>query len=79
MHDRIDVWDLSVLEGAEGAGSLAASLALAILLVGCDVEGDKKNQIGCDYAHASKCSELLTSAVSCIWHPFEVGRRKVGV
>lgn len=71
-----NIWDLS---RGEGAGSLATSWALAILLVGRKVEGDEKEQVRAENAHARERSELLTSALSSIWHPWEVGGCEVGV
>lgn len=57
----------------EGASGFAACGAFAVLLVGCEVEGDEQEEVGADYAHAGESSEFLSSAFSCIRHPWEVG------
>ncbi len=58
-----NVWNLSVLEGA---GSLATS-RLSALLVGGDVEGYEKEEVGAEDTHASESSELLTGALASVW------------
>lgn len=76
MGDGGDVWELGVLEGA---GSLAASGALTVLLVGGDVEGDEEEEVRGDDAHAGEGGKFLACAVACVWHPGEVGRGEVSV
>jgi len=71
-----DIWKLGIFEGS---CCLATGWALSILLVSCQVEGDEEDEVGADYAHACECCKLLAGAVSCIWHPLEVGRGEVGV
>lgn len=76
VKEGIDVWHLGLGERTSG---FAACWALAVFLVGCNVEGDEEEEVGCDYAHSCKSSEFLASAVTRIWHPLEVGRGKIGV
>lgn len=76
MGDGSDVRDLGVLEGA---GGLAAGGALAVLLVGCDVEGDEEEEVRGDDTHAGEGGEFLACALACVGHPGEVGRGEVGV
>jgi hypothetical protein len=76
LGDGSDVWELGVLEGA---GGLAAGGALAVLLVGGDVEGDEEEEVGGDDAHAGEGGEFLACALPGVWHPLEVGRGEVGV
>lgn len=71
-----DVRDLSVFEGS---GGFSASWSLAVLLVGCEVEGDEEEEVGADDAHACKGGEFLSGAFACIRHPREVCRGEVGV
>lgn len=72
----IDVWNLGLGERTSG---FAACWALAVFLVCCNVEGDEEEEVGCDYAHSCESSEFLSSAVTRIWHPLEVGRGEIGV
>jgi len=74
-----DVGDLSILQGSKRSCGFAASRLLSILAVGCDVEGDEKDQVGGDYTHARESSKFFSGALSCIWHPLEVGGSEVGV
>lgn len=60
--------------------SVAARTAnLGILLVGGNVEGDEQQQVGGDDTNTSERSELLTSALTHVGSPGEVGGREVGV
>lgn len=76
VGDGCDVGELGVLEGA---GGLAARGALAVLLVGRDVEGDEEEEVGAEDAHAGEGGELLAGALAGVGHPVEVGRGEVGV
>lgn len=60
----------SVAAGASGLGSL---------VVGGNVEGDEKNQVGADDANTSQGSEFLAGALAHVGHPGEVGRGEVGI
>ena len=64
---------------AHPAKRLAGSRALVVLLVGGEVEGDEKDEVRAENAHAREGGKLLTSALAGIGHPGEVGRGKVGV
>jgi hypothetical protein len=70
---------LEISEGADGSRGLAAGRLLAVFAVGDDVEGDEEDEVGCDYTHSCESCKLFSCALSCIWHPWEVGRREVGV
>lgn len=71
-----NVWNLGVLEGTS---SLATCWTLAILLVGCEVEGNEEEEVRAENAHTGEGSELLSGALAGVWHPWEVGGGKVGV
>ena len=71
-----DIWNLSILEGTS---SLTASWALAVLLVGREVEGDEEEEVRANDAHAGEGSKFLSSTLTSIWQPWEVGRGEVGV
>ena len=76
MSEGSDVWDFGILEGA---GGFATSGALAILLVGSEVEGDEQDEVRADNSNTRESSEFLSGAVTRIRHPWEVGRGEVGV
>lgn len=75
-HESRNVGDLGVFERA---GGFAAGGALAVFLVGCEVEGDEEEEVGADDAHAGERCEFFSGALSGVRHPLEVGRGEVCV
>ena len=55
------------------------SSSLALLSIGCEVEGDEENEVGAENAHASECSEFLACADSVVRHPLEIDACEVSV
>lgn len=76
VHNRSNIRDLRILQGARG---LAARGALAVCLVGCEVEGDEEEEVRGDDAHAGEGGEFFAGAVAGVGHPGPVGGSEVGV
>lgn len=60
-------------------GVAARTTGLDGLLVGSGVEGDEEQEVRAENSHAGERSEFLTSTLTGIGEPVEVGRGEVGV
>lgn len=56
-----------------------ASLRLAALLVGREIEGDEEDEVRAEDTNTSEGGKLLTCALASVRHPGPVGRGEVGV
>lgn len=68
--------------GVDGNGAVGdglASSALALLLVGGNVEGDEEEEVAGKDTAAGECSKLLTGAAAKVGNPGPVGGGEVGV
>ncbi len=76
VHDSCNIGDLGILERASG---FAGGGALAVFLVGCEVERDEEDEVGADDTHSGESGEFLSGAFARVRHPGEVGRGEVSV
>ena len=74
-QNRLRIGEGSLRHAANG---LAAGRALAVLLVGGEVERDEEEEVGAEDTHAGESSELLTGAPAGIGKPRPVGGGEVG-
>ena len=71
-------------KGAHSDQSFSASISSwssldSLFSVGGEVERDEEQEIGAENDEASKSSEFLACAITCIGHPLEIGAGEVGV
>jgi len=71
-----DIRDLRI---DQGTGGLSSCWALAVLLVGGDVERDEEDEVRAKDSHARESSEFLSSTATRVWHPWKVGGGEVCV
>jgi len=76
VKDGVRVGERSL---AHSAHSLASGRALAILLVGGEVERDEEEEVRAEDTNTREGSELLTRALPGVGEPRPVGRNEVGV
>jgi len=76
MGEGCDVRNLCVLQRAS---CFSTGWALSLLLVRGNIKGDEEHEVGAEEDDASECSELLSSALAHIWHPWPVGGCEVGI
>lgn len=81
MGDRVNRghFELAHIDGCFSCSSASLPSLLAGLLIGGQVERDKKEQVGANDAASGDGSEFFAGTPTVIRHPWEVGRDEVGI